>query len=114
MILVANEKPNELWADLICQDKVVAHPENLIWVFRRSHVLNNSVAAIDPLGLAYFAERTILGSGTENFDNLPLYHEQLFFEDGYYPENWGYLGYQGMGPDYSHGNEYTREDGPYK
>jgi hypothetical protein len=51
MTLVANEKPNESWADLICQDRVVAHPENLIWVFRRSHVRDNPLRWIDPLGL---------------------------------------------------------------
>ncbi len=51
MTVVANEKPKEFWAELICQDKVVPHPEDLIWVFRRSHVNNRPNLYIDPLGL---------------------------------------------------------------
>ncbi len=41
MNLVADEKPKDFLADLICQDRVVPHPENLTLVFRRSHVLSN-------------------------------------------------------------------------
>lgn len=51
MFLIENQKPKESWADFICQDQVVAHPENLIWVFRRSHVGNNSLRFVDWFGL---------------------------------------------------------------
>lgn len=42
MTLVVNEKPKVFWADLISQDTVVAHPENLTWVFRRSQDTKNN------------------------------------------------------------------------
>ena len=50
MILAADEKPKEFWADLVYQDQVVALPENLKWVFRRSHVTDNPLKYRDPHG----------------------------------------------------------------
>ena len=64
MTLVANEKPKEFLADLICQDRVVAQPENLIWVFRRSHVQCNPMSLVKPI-LDRARNEDILYSGNE-------------------------------------------------
>ena len=64
---------------------------------------NDPLGSVDPLGLAYFANRPLEGSGIpwlgplsdnplDNALNTNLSHEQLFFEDGKLPSNVGFTG----------------------
>ena len=65
-----------------------------------SYSANNPFSLIDPNGLAYFAYRPLgqlpwLGPFSNNpIDNAlhtSISHEQLFFEDGKWPENLGFF-----------------------
>lgn len=60
---------------------------------------NHPISNVDPMGLAYFAYRPlagmekfgIWGSPIDEHFNTVVGHEQLFFEDGRYPTNIGYM-----------------------
>lgn len=64
-----------------------------------SYTGNNPITNVDLLGLAYFEYRPLAGMEkigviTSKLDeslNTVIGHEQLFFEDGKYPQNMGYM-----------------------
>ncbi len=78
MTMVANEKPREFWVDLICQDQVVPHPENLTWVFRRSHVRNNPLNTRDTLGL--YDSNSFIDNWLYNPDSVSDFIDPDYFD----------------------------------
>lgn len=82
----------------------------------------NPIIAIDPLGLAYFALRSLEGINISptckktigDHLNLKLAHEQLFFEDGKSPSNVGFFDDGSIRPDASENlSKYKCREGGY-
>ena len=57
-----------------------------------TYVNNNPLGWIEPLGLAYLAERGLQDEAGKVFSNVgPFYHDQFFFEDYLEPTNLGFF-----------------------